>query len=336
MSNEPFVISDSDEELNAEEVAYIRELGNKYRDRAPTPLRIPPLQTVFPEDYERMEGDRTRPEVASTSGAAERPESPRIEPTEADSSRDLAEVVPSEGGEGEEANPRDTPRAHRAEASTLSYGDDWEEVPLPKGGEEECPYVKEFDPDFPERLVQFRARYGIPEDVEVELLFGDRIDYGDDHVTVPLMAITEGGLRFPFPKMVRQLLHYYDLGPHQVVVNVYRVLFSILKLAEQHHIPATIYDVLGIYLVALSPRFRRYYFSVRNEYHHLITDLYDKEEHQYNYVVVRGNYTWAPEEPHTWPLNHRRGDPSKPNATLSFKSCIFLYFASIVSLPRTD
>lgn len=69
------------------------------------------------------------------------------------------------------------------------------------------------------------------------------------------MAISEGGLRFPFPKIIRQLLCYYDLGPHQVVMNVYRVLCSMLKLAERYHIPATVYVVLGIYLMTLSLKF---------------------------------------------------------------------------------
>jgi len=332
MSNEPFVISDSDEDADFDQAReYIRELGNRYRSRAPTALNIPPLQTVYPEEYSRMEGERTNPEAeASPSRAAEGPASPRapespeveiyepiIEPPEiVELSNGDGEVTPGntseqnppEQGEGEEQ----APRTQRAETPTLALGEDWEEVPIPKYGEGECPYLKEFDPAYPERLVAFRERYGIPADVEIELHFGDRIYYGDDHVTVPLMAITEGGLRFPFPKMVRQFLHYYDLGPHQVVVNVYRVLCSVLKLAEAYNIPATVYDVLGIYLVGLSPKFRRYYFAVRNEYDHLIKDLYDSEEHQYNYVTVRGNYSWAPEEPHTWPLNHRRGDPSKP------------------------
>jgi len=334
MSNEPFVISDSDEDAEFDRAReYIRELGSRYRSRAPTALNIPPLQTVYPEGYRRMEGERVNPEAeASTSRPASPrvPESPEVQifepiiepPVIVDLSNGDEEPTPShaaepnpidqnppERGEGEEQ----APKTQRSEACVLEFGEDWEEVPIPKYGEGECSYLKEFDPLHPERLAAFREKYEIPDDVEIELLLGDRIYYGDDHITVPLMAITEGGLRFPFPKMIRQFLHYYDLGPHQVVVNVFRVLCSVLKLAERYNIPATVYDVLGIYLVGLSPKFRRYYFAVRNEYDHLIGDLYDFEEHQYNYVTVRGNYTWAPEEPHTWPLNHRRGDPGKPS-----------------------
>lgn len=58
-----------------------------------------------------------------------------------------------------------------------------------------------------------------------------------------------------------------------MVVNVYRVLYSVMKLAETHNIPVTVYDMLGIYLMAHNKQYRRYYFFVRNEYDHLIGDL---------------------------------------------------------------
>lgn len=76
--------------------------------------------------------------------------------------------------------------------------------------------------------------------------FGNRIVYKDDWITVPLMAITEGGLRFPLPKLVHQLLYMYELALHQVVVNVYRVVCSVIKLVERHNIPVTVYDLIGI------------------------------------------------------------------------------------------
>ena len=174
-----------------------------------------------------MEGERVNPEAeASTSRPASPrvPESPEVQifepiiepPVIVDLSNGDEEPTPShaaepnpidqnppERGEGEEQ----APKTQRSEACVLEFGEDWEEVPIPKYGEGECSYLKEFDPQHPERLAAFREKYEIPDDVEIELLLGDRIYYGDDHITVPLMAITEGGLRFPFPKMIRQFLH---------------------------------------------------------------------------------------------------------------------------------
>lgn len=137
----------------------------------------------------------------------------------------------------------------------LAFREHWEEVPLLKSGPDACPYIEKFDPDFPQRLMEFRQQYQILEDVEIELHFGDRIHYGDDYITVPLMAITEGVLRSPFTRLVRQLLYYYDLTPHQVMVNVYLVLCSVIKLAEMHNIPMMVYDVLSIYLKAHNPKY---------------------------------------------------------------------------------
>lgn len=232
MSNEPFIISDSDEDYDFEEAqVYIRELGSRYRTLSA--LNIPTLQTVYPEDWRRVQGgERTNPDTEATpSHTAEQPRSPRAaESPEVEIFEpviDPPKVVDLEaGGNGRnreetadqtgtttqnpEPSPTDSREGEDAEAfgpqgsteeSILAFGDNWEEVSLPKSGPDVCPYVKEFDPDFPESLVPFREKYEIPGDVEIELHFGDHIYYGDYYATVPLMAITEGGSSVPLPEV---------------------------------------------------------------------------------------------------------------------------------------
>lgn len=41
---------------------------------------------------------------------------------------------------------------------------------------------------------EFREKYEISEDVLVERVTGDRITFGADYITLPLFAITEGGV----------------------------------------------------------------------------------------------------------------------------------------------
>lgn len=115
-----------------------------------------------------------------------------------------------------------------------------------------------------------------------------------------MIAITEGGLHFPLSKLVRQLLYYFDLAPNQVVVNVYRVLCTILRLAERHGILVTVYDVMGIYSMTQHKTYKTYFFTIRAEYDHLITDLYDSKKWQNNFVVIRGNFMWKPDDPKDW------------------------------------
>jgi hypothetical protein len=317
---------------------HIRNLGREART-SPV-VNVTPLQTIRPDEWARM---HAQPEHAESSTHAERP----IGPGGSDSSG-VEEVFPEpppvvnldeddlpferdepavgsgditgeHNPEGNDAQGGDNV-AEEAEGSSvggsvgLQLGPDWEEVQLPKMGPERCTFSKAFDPDHPDRLPAFRAKYEIPDDVEIELNFGDRIYYSKEWITVPLMAITEGGLRFPLPKLVRQLLYYYELAPHQVVVNVYRVLSTVAKLAERHRIPVTIYDIMGIYTMGQHKASRRYYFTIRGEYNHLVTDLYDSERWQNEFVTIRGNYMWGPNEKRDWPVPQFRGDPSKPSA----------------------
>ena len=50
------------------------------------------------------------------------------------------------------------------------------------------------------------------------------VTYADDHITVPLMALTEGGFKFPVKGMTALLLSRYKLTPFQVSVNTFRLL----------------------------------------------------------------------------------------------------------------
>lgn len=49
----------------------------------------------------------------------------------------------------------------------------------------------------------------IPHDVELRLVREEDITFFDDHITIPLLAITEGGLQFPVNLLLRQFLHEY-------------------------------------------------------------------------------------------------------------------------------
>jgi hypothetical protein len=220
----------------------------------------------------------------------------------------------------------------------VEYGRDWESIPPPNPKHGKCRYVEAYFDGSAEKVAAFRRDYNIPEDVEIVRPSDDRIHYVEGQVSVPLMAIAEGGLTFPMPRLLRQFLDAYELAPHQLVTNVYRIICSVVRLFEQYDIPFRLPDLMAVYTVARSKSYGRYYFSRRPEYPHLIGKLTDSERHACELVIVRGNYEGAPGEESTRPVPWRRGNPSKPrdftclvSIALAFPLCLPCMLFSIYS-----
>ena len=79
---------------------------------------------------------------------------------------------------------------------------------------------------------RFREQFSIPEDVKIKLLPRDanlnKLD--GDGIIFPLLAIPEGGVRFPLSPLIREVLAFWGLCPRQGTGNFYRVLSSIEAL----------------------------------------------------------------------------------------------------------
>ena len=69
-------------------------------------------------------------------------------------------------------------------------------------------------------LATFRAAYNVPEDVDIAYCHEGDIDLhrNSDSNTVffPLMAILEGGVRFPVDPLIIGTLRFYGLCPNQL------------------------------------------------------------------------------------------------------------------------
>ena len=69
-------------------------------------------------------------------------------------------------------------------------------------------------------LATFRAAYGVPEDVDIAYCHQGDIEIqrrgGVNTVFFPLMAILEGGIRFPVDPLVIGTLRFYGLYPNQL------------------------------------------------------------------------------------------------------------------------
>jgi len=85
-------------------------------------------------------------------------------------------------------------------------------------------------------LATFRAAYNVPEDVDIAYCHEGDIDIqrrrGVNTVFFPLMAILEGGIRFPIDPLVIGTLIFYGLCPDQLPYNFYLVVSCVNRLNQ--------------------------------------------------------------------------------------------------------
>ena len=78
----------------------------------------------------------------------------------------------------------------------------------------------------------FRQKFDIPDDVEVAYCHESEITLhrGQGMTFFPLMAILEGGVRFPMDPLVVSILRYYGLCPDHLPPNFYKVVSCVRRL----------------------------------------------------------------------------------------------------------
>jgi len=83
-------------------------------------------------------------------------------------------------------------------------------------------------------LASFRVAYNVPGDVDIAYCYEGDIDihmrWGLNAMFFPLMAILEGGVRFPVDPLIISTLRFYGLCPNQLPPNFYRVVSCVSRL----------------------------------------------------------------------------------------------------------
>jgi len=83
-------------------------------------------------------------------------------------------------------------------------------------------------------LANFRQVFNILEDVKVAYCHESEIALhrcsGSNTAFFPLMAILEGGIRFPVDLLLLNTLRFYSLCPDQLPPNFYRVATCVNRL----------------------------------------------------------------------------------------------------------
>ena len=146
--------------------------------------------------------------------------------------------------------------------------------------------------DTPTSLAIFRQKFDIPGDVEVAYCHESEITLHRGHGTTffPLMAVLEGGVRFPMDPLVVSTLRYYELCPDQVPPNFYRLVSCISRLNHTFDLQLDHHDINHMYSLCWN-KTSNYYLKTRDNWVWLISCLPDSNRNSAGeFVQVCGNW----------------------------------------------
>ena len=116
-------------------------------------------------------------------------------------------------------------------------------------------------------LASFRVAYNVLGDVDIAYCHKGDIDlhrhHGLNTKFFPLMAILEGGVRFPIDPLIISTLRFYFLCPNQLPPNFYQVVSCVSRLNQLFWLQLNHYDINFMYSLYVNIR-SDYYLKTRD------------------------------------------------------------------------
>jgi hypothetical protein len=106
--------------------------------------------------------------------------------------------------------------------------------------------------------------------------------------------------------LLRQFFFEYKLPPRFLAVNSFRIINGIYYLREKYGLVFNLFDLIGVYNVSRSSPLGRRFLSLRStpkeprEY--LIDHLPDSDRGANDFVEIRGNFEFGPEDDGLYPI----------------------------------
>ena len=145
--------------------------------------------------------------------------------------------------------------------------------------------------DTEEKMVQFKSRYGFPEDVHILYVpYGDLALLQRQDLVLPIVAIVEGGVRIPMHPFLIQFLTHFRLSPLQCAPNVFRIVMGTAVLMKKLGLNLTVHDITYVYSLQTTGR-DQYTLVARNVNRKLVIRLPDSSKGQdEDFLVITGNW----------------------------------------------
>ena len=141
-------------------------------------------------------------------------------------------------------------------------------------------------------LATFRQTFDILDDVEVAYCHESEIALhkGANTTFFPLMAILEGGVRFPVDPLLLNTFRYYGLCLDQLPPNFYRVVSCVSRLNQTFDLQLDHHDINHMYSLC-GNKISNYYLKVRDMRIRLISCLLDSNRNSAGeFIWVHGNW----------------------------------------------
>uniref|UniRef100_A0A2N9FTD1 Uncharacterized protein n=1 Tax=Fagus sylvatica TaxID=28930 RepID=A0A2N9FTD1_FAGSY len=144
----------------------------------------------------------------------------------------------------------------------------------------------------PEAMAVFRHVYEIPKDVRLRYVhWSDALNPPTGDLLIPVVAIVEGGIRFPMDPLLADFLNYFRLSPSQVNSNVFRIVMGTVELNRRLGLELSIHDIVRTYVLHHNTRTEAYLLRPRDVNFTLVNGLPDTNRgFDENFLIMSGEW----------------------------------------------
>uniref|UniRef100_A0A2N9IPD9 Uncharacterized protein n=1 Tax=Fagus sylvatica TaxID=28930 RepID=A0A2N9IPD9_FAGSY len=146
----------------------------------------------------------------------------------------------------------------------------------------------------PEAMERFRRHYGVPDDVHLEYRFWEDAIIGEPgDLIIPLVAIIEGGVRFPIDPLLADFLDYFRISPTQINPNIFRIVNGVAELNRRLSFNLTVHDIIATYYLRTTQH-EAFSLRPRDVNNTLVNSLPDtNKEMTDDFLLVRGKWYFS-------------------------------------------
>uniref|UniRef100_A0A2N9J0U7 Uncharacterized protein n=1 Tax=Fagus sylvatica TaxID=28930 RepID=A0A2N9J0U7_FAGSY len=144
----------------------------------------------------------------------------------------------------------------------------------------------------PENMALFRRLYQVPDDVGLRYVhWSDALPPSAGELLIPVVAVVEGGVRFPIDPLLADFLSYFSLSPTQVNPNIFRIVMGTVELNRRLGLELSTYDIVWTYILHRNSKTESYSLRPRDINYTLVNGLPDTNRgFDDDYLVVTGEW----------------------------------------------